>query len=571
MPRTKTALISSSSLDKKVAGEMATVEGVERRKVSLLPSIAINSFVNKTFLLAALLLASSIFVRLYCLDKQDLECDEMYTICAANGQHYIYFNSQSEFKSAHFPTTIEGFNRLLIPQLHSGMRDVTDVLRQNVQMPLYFYLMHYWLKLAGTSEWSVRFPSVVFSMLAVLIMFFLGKELVNTFVGFTSALLMSLMPEQIYFSQQARMYPLLILLMVVATYSLALAQKYPNSMKPRLLFLVASACGFHTHYVYLFCITAHALYIWIISPLGKHYRRAWFFNFIGIAATFIPWGLLASLDQQKTSSDIIAWAQDDLIFDSLRQQVFSIILRLVSIPEAPFGWLTVVAAAGFILLGVISLRSNRLTLWLLFLLVALPVVGILAMDFLLHTNAIGMIRYWLIITPAIYLLMACGINWITKRRAPLIWQVTAAVTLIVFVGWTGINTARGELRPKPDHHRDLAQFLQERIKGPNNEFIMTEGLNAIPLVIAYYNRSMPQRQINMLSLNWAVDPANKQQLRAVMLPRKDAWLVTSGHSKGGNMLKKTGYLLYGEPKRFGHIMVFHYQRSDSSQLPAEAK
>jgi hypothetical protein len=29
--------------------------------------------------------------------------------------------------------------------------------------------------------------------------------------------------------------------------------------------------------------------------------------------------------------------------------------------------------------------------------------------------------------------------------------------------------------------------------------------------------------------------------------------------------------LYEDPKRFGHVSVFHYRRSDSSQMPAAAK
>jgi len=514
---------------------------------------------------------ASVFVRLYDLDKQGLECDEMYTISAANGQHYVYFNSQSQFRSANFPTTIEEYDRLLTPQFHSSVSDVTGVLRRNVQMPLYFYVMHYWLKWAGTSEWAARFPSVVFGTLAVLITFLLGKEMFGAFIGFVSALLMSMMPEQIYFSQQARTYPLLVLIMVTATYSVILSQKFPDSVKPRLLFFAASACGFYSHYLYLFCIAAHALYIWIISPLGKRHPRAWILTFVSIAAALVPWALLVSLDQQRTSSDIIGWAHDDLIFGSLRGRVISNILGIVSVPEIPFGWLTAVLAYGLVLLGAVSLRSDRLKLWLLCSSIALPIAGILAMDIALDTHSVIMVRYWLVITPALYMLMVCGIDWITKLGRRPIWRVAVILTLTAFGGWAAINTARGELRPKPDLHRDLAQFLQDHLEDPNNEFIMTEGLNSIPLAIAYYSRGAAQRQINMVSLNWAIDPANKRELRAIMLPRKDVWLVISGRSKGGSMLKNTGYQLYEDPQRFGHVSVFHYRRSDLSQTQADAK
>jgi uncharacterized membrane protein len=570
MPRAKIASISrSKSGIETVDGPKVNVMG--RGKAPSVPSININYFVTESFLIVVVLVLASVFVRLYNLDKQSLECDEVYTISAANGQQYVYFNSQSRFRLAHFPTTIEEYNRLLTPQLHSGVSDVNDVLRRNVQMPLYFYVMHYWLKLVGTSEWALRFPSVFFGTLTVLMIFLLGKEMFNPSIAFTAALLTALMPEQIYFSQQARAYPLLMLLTVIATYSLILAQRGHSSIKPYLLFFVASVSGLYTHYLYIFCITAHALYIWMASSLGRRHWRAWLLTFIGIAVTLTPWLLLVSLTQRETSSGIIAWAHDDLIFGSLKQRVISNIAGIVAVPEAPFGLLTVVVAYGFILLGIISLRFDRLTLWLLCSSIALPMAGILAMDITLNTHGIIMVRYWMVITPALHLLMACGIDQVIKLGKLPVWRTVAVVILTVFGGWAAIGTAQGKIRAKPDSHRDLAQFLQESIKDPNDEFIMTEGLNSIPLAIAYYSRGAPQRQIDMVSLNWAIDPANKQQLRAVMLPRKNVWLVISGRSKGGSMLKNTGYQLYEDPRRFGHISVFHYRRSDSSQMPAEAK
>jgi hypothetical protein len=52
---------------------------------------------REILVLVVAVLAASLFVRLYGLDKQGLECDELFTIGAANGQHYVYFSSQSKY------------------------------------------------------------------------------------------------------------------------------------------------------------------------------------------------------------------------------------------------------------------------------------------------------------------------------------------------------------------------------------------------------------------------------------------------------------------------------------------
>ena len=157
-------------------------------------------------------------VRLYNLSGQTLECDELYTLPAATGHQYVYLSQEGASEANRPPETTNEYRELLMPDSNHGLKAVTAVLRRNVHLPAYFFFMHYWMDLVGNSEWILRFPSVILGACAVLMLFFLGKELFGTFTGFVSALLMSLAPEQIYFSQQARMYSLLVLLAISSTY-----------------------------------------------------------------------------------------------------------------------------------------------------------------------------------------------------------------------------------------------------------------------------------------------------------------------------------------------------------------
>lgn len=518
-------------------------------------------------LIVAGLLLVTLLVRLYRLDGQGLECDELFTVSAANGQHYVYFPSRSGLMPHDFPTTVEGYGQLLTPRADAGLGDVTGVLRRNVHMPLYFYLMHYWVKWAGTSEWALRLPSALFGTLAVLMTFLLGKEMFNSFVGLVAALLLALLPVQVYHSQQARMYSLLVLLAAAAAYTLNRALQRPSSVRHYVLYGVVSAAGLYTHYVYVFFVAAQALFVLFVSPAAKQHRRRWFFTFLAVAAALLPWLLAVSAEQQQASADVTAWARGDVPAGVLLTRTAFAVMSLVSAPGASLGWLAAAVACGFLLSGVVALRHNGQALRLLCLWVVLPAAGIVAVNFLLDANAVAMMRYWMLITPALYLLVALGVEWLCSRGGARGWRVAAVVMLAVLCGWGAVATARGTLLPKPDRYGELAQFVRENVNDPANELIMTEGMDAIPLAVAYYEQGAARNTLHVLAFNWAVDPVNKQRLRQVMLPRTDVWLLMTGRSKAGSMLVNSGYFQVGKPARFGHVMAFHYRRRAAPQGP----
>jgi uncharacterized membrane protein len=131
---------------------------------------------GKTLVLIGLLCLGGFFVRLHNLNGQSLECEELYTIPAATGHQYVYVSSDASADQSTFPNSTADYRRLLLPDSGKGLTDVNGVLRKNVHMPFYFYLMPYWLRLFGTSEWVLRLPSVIFGVLAVALIFLLGSE-----------------------------------------------------------------------------------------------------------------------------------------------------------------------------------------------------------------------------------------------------------------------------------------------------------------------------------------------------------------------------------------------------------
>ena len=82
---------------------------------------------------------------------------------------------------------------------------------------LYYSIEWPWTLVAGTSEWALRFPSVVGSMVACGLLVVLGHRLFGRPVALVGGLLLATSPFFVKWSQQARGYTLLVAASLVAT------------------------------------------------------------------------------------------------------------------------------------------------------------------------------------------------------------------------------------------------------------------------------------------------------------------------------------------------------------------
>src|SRR3989344_1539594 len=84
--------------------------------------------------------------------------------------------------------------------------------------PLYYIILHFWMNVFGDSEIYTRLLSSIFGILAVFMMYLLGKLLFNSEVGIISSFILALSTFHIAHSQEARMYPLMVILTLISMY-----------------------------------------------------------------------------------------------------------------------------------------------------------------------------------------------------------------------------------------------------------------------------------------------------------------------------------------------------------------
>ena len=134
----------------------------------------------------------------------------------------------------------------------------------------YYILMFFWTKLFGTSLLSIRFPSVIFGVGAVALIYVLASMAYNRKIGLIAAALLALNGHHIYWSQNARMYAMACFL-AIASAIILLALLRTSFRRPRLEagYVIVTFLGLFTQLFFWVLLAAQILLALIYSKYDK--------------------------------------------------------------------------------------------------------------------------------------------------------------------------------------------------------------------------------------------------------------------------------------------------------------
>lgn len=115
---------------------------------------------------------------------------------------------------------------------HSVAEMLQWIVKIDQHPPLYYLLLHYWIKLGGDAPFNVRLLSALFGAGAIPIIYLTGKRLSGAVAGLAAAVLLAVSTYHIYYGQEARMYTLLTFNASVAIYALVRLLTDPRSARP---------------------------------------------------------------------------------------------------------------------------------------------------------------------------------------------------------------------------------------------------------------------------------------------------------------------------------------------------
>jgi mannosyltransferase len=289
--------------------------------------------------------------------------------------------------------------------------------------PLYFLIAHFWYKL-GHSEFMLRFPSAVFGIAAIPLVYALARRLFDGKIAGTAALVAALSPIHIWYSQEARMYNLQILLCLASTLFFVKAWQ-KHRIKDVALYVLFTTMALFTHVATIFLLIAQGIFSVIASAANRRRMLAWIGAHTVAAAAFMPWLIhMINLKELQTKGIVIGYMRPSSIWDiaygfyalsvgfSIGPSVAA--LHTVSVKQAIMGHAAAVAlpAVIFSSLAMLGLaharRKNRWAFWLLATNLVAPAVLAAAMSIFpgIPLNPryilISVIPYWIIIALGVH-------------------------------------------------------------------------------------------------------------------------------------------------------------------------
>jgi 4-amino-4-deoxy-L-arabinose transferase-like glycosyltransferase len=162
---------------------------------------------------------------------------------------------------------------------------IAETARDN-HPPLYYAVL-YLLRPLGRNAVILRLPSVIVGTATVPLFYVLARRLLDARAAAYAALLLAVSPLHVYYSQEARMYALLLLLVVSATLCFLAAARTDHA-RHWAAYAAASAAAFYVHLGAAFVTAALAVHHLAYRDRRFGIRR-WVIAHLAMLAAVLPW------------------------------------------------------------------------------------------------------------------------------------------------------------------------------------------------------------------------------------------------------------------------------------------
>jgi mannosyltransferase len=189
------------------------------------------------------------------------------------------------------PLWLDEAQTVAIARLPLG--DMAEGLRHDGAPPLFYVLLHGWMRIFGDGDLAVRALPGLFAVAALPLIWVAGRRLGGKTVAWSAVILLAASPFAVRYATEVRMYSLVVMLVLIGYLALAELLERPRSRRAAVGVGVVTAALLLTHYwsLYLLFVTGVTLLLVVrraTSPTREGARRGLTAMAIGSLA-FVPW------------------------------------------------------------------------------------------------------------------------------------------------------------------------------------------------------------------------------------------------------------------------------------------
>jgi uncharacterized membrane protein len=292
-----------------------------------------------------------------------------------------------------------------------------QIVAQDVHVPLYHLILHFWEVFFGNGVVAVRLVSLFFFVASIPAAYLLGKEAYGQKVAMFGAVLVAFSPFLNWYGVEARMYSMLVFFTILNQYFFIRLFREDTPAIWWGYFLTAFF-GVFTHYFFWLSLLAEAVFYFANRKLfPQKSGRKFAIITVGLLAVYAPWLYFVDrLGFAATTQPHLTTPSTFNLFDTLIQFVFG--FQTDHLDTALVALWPVA-----MLLGLFSLRRDRRSgirrkvspYTGFFLLSAfLPIVIVFVVSFV---KPIYLTRYLILTIPALYLFLSWLISSFPVRLA----------------------------------------------------------------------------------------------------------------------------------------------------------
>lgn len=142
-------------------------------------------------------------------------------------------------------------------QTAHSLSGMLEIVAQDVHMPLYHIILHYWMIAFGTGVDTIRTLSLLFFLMTIPFVYLLARTIMNRRWAMFVTLLFSLNPFMNWYANEARMYTMLAFFSVVNQYFFV---RILQKKKGWLGYGMSAVIGAYSHYFFIFNLLTQAIF-----------------------------------------------------------------------------------------------------------------------------------------------------------------------------------------------------------------------------------------------------------------------------------------------------------------------